>query len=130
MYFLMNMEFRGDLRDLLIKKQSTCGYDGAAIVKKDGTLLSAYLPTCTNPDVFSIMSATMMGAAETAKSELKINSNLEEINVKAGSKLILAREINKELILILLLSDMQRDNAEQALHAIIKEINDVYTQKL
>ncbi|MEM3567340.1 MAG: roadblock/LC7 domain-containing protein, partial [Thermoplasmata archaeon] len=117
------------LYDLLASMQTKCGYDGAAVVKKDGTLIASYLPSCANPDVFSIMSATMLGAAETAKAELKITSNLEEIRVKAGSKVISAKEVNKELLLICLSTNSSEEKLKSMLPGLIEEINEIYNQE-
>lgn len=120
------MGLRGSLYDLLASMQPKCGYDGAAVIKKDGTLIASYLPSCANPDVFSIMSATMMGAAETAKAELKIASNLEEIKVKAGTKVISAKEVNRELLLICLSTNSSEDKLNSMLPNLIKEIDQIY----
>ncbi|MCX8174159.1 MAG: roadblock/LC7 domain-containing protein [Thermoplasmata archaeon] len=122
------MSLRGDLYELLAAMQAKCGYDGAAVLKKDGTLLASYLPSCANPDVFSIMSATMIGAAETAKTELKISNNLEEIKVKAGSKVISAKEINKELLFVCLSTNSCDEQLKIALPDLLEEIKRIYTQ--
>ncbi|MEM3396422.1 MAG: roadblock/LC7 domain-containing protein [Thermoplasmata archaeon] len=122
------MSLRGELYELLAAMQSKCGYDGAAVLKKDGTLLASYLPSCANPDVFSIMSATMMGAAETAKAELKIASNLEEIKVKAGAKVISAKEINRDLLFVCLATNSCDEKLKSTLPDLIEEIKRIYSQ--
>lgn len=122
------MSLRGELYELLASMQSRCGYDGAAVLKKDGTLLASYLPSCANPDVFSIMSATMIGAAETAKTELKIASNLEEISVKAGAKVISAKEISNDLLFVCLSTNPCGEKLKSTLPDLLNEIKRIYSQ--
>jgi len=125
---ILNMGLRGEIYELLSAMQPRCGYEGAAVLKKDGTLIASYLPSCANPDVFSIMSATMIGAAETAKSELKIPGSLEEIMVKAGPKVISAKEIGKDLLLVCLLTNSCDEKLKTNLPMLIEEIKRVYSQ--
>ena len=46
------------------------GIEGSAIISRDGLVIVSHLPTRVGREAFSAMSATMLGAAETAMMEL------------------------------------------------------------
>ena len=54
-----------------IKKHE--GVDATAVVSRDGILVGAEIPPEVHGETFAIMSATMLGAAITANSELNKN---------------------------------------------------------
>ena len=49
------------------------GVDATAVVSRDGILVGAEIPPEVHGETFAIMSATMLGAAITANSELNKN---------------------------------------------------------
>jgi hypothetical protein len=56
----------------ILKGLSSIGdVDGSAIVTRDGLLIASDLPSDVDSETFAAMSATMIGAAETAVGELK-----------------------------------------------------------
>lgn len=59
------------LLKLLNDLQNVGEIEGSAIVTRDGLLVTSYLPEDINAETFAAMSAAMMGAAETAVSELE-----------------------------------------------------------
>jgi len=65
------------------------GANGAVLVKRDGSLLMKELPENIHAETFSIMCATIYGAAITANSNLKSNLKKIEVEGEAGSLLIL-----------------------------------------
>ncbi len=75
-----------DLEDL--KKELSL--TGIAIVRRDGTMEDSILSDQLNKDTFSIMCATIYGAAITANNELKYK-NLKRIviDTESGSLLLL-----------------------------------------
>ena len=65
-------ESKKDLLLGILKGLSSIGdIDGSAIVTRDGLLISSDLPRDLDAETFAAMSATMLGAAETAVGELK-----------------------------------------------------------
>jgi len=61
-----------DLQKTLKDLRSEFGSVASAVVSRDGILIAADIPEDALPETFTIMCATMMGAASTAHSELKI----------------------------------------------------------
>ncbi|RUM33505.1 MAG: hypothetical protein DSY33_04355 [Archaeoglobus sp.] len=64
------MSLRAQLEDILKELKSTGDIEASAIVSRDGLLIAADISSSVNADAFAAMSATMLGAAETAMSEL------------------------------------------------------------
>ena len=62
---------REEIESTLRKLSSIGEVEGCAIVSRDGLLIADALPKNIDVEIFSSMSATMHGAAETAISELK-----------------------------------------------------------
>ena len=61
-----------DLQKTLRQLKIESGSIASAIISRDGLLIAADLPEGTTAETFTIMCATLMGAASTAHSELKI----------------------------------------------------------
>lgn len=61
------MELKPALRAL----RQSCGATASAIISRDGLVIAADLPEAVSMDTFSIMCATLIGAASTANSELR-----------------------------------------------------------
>lgn len=59
------------LSDLLKGLEEEGDVEGSAIVTRDGLLIASGLPEDIDSETFAAMSATMLGAAETAVCELK-----------------------------------------------------------
>ncbi len=62
---------REQIESILRKLSSIGEVEGCAIISRDGLLIADALPKNIDVEIFSSMSATMHGAAETAISELK-----------------------------------------------------------
>jgi uncharacterized protein len=62
---------REEIENILRKLSAVGQVEGTAIVSRDGLLIADALPKNIDAEIFSSMSATMHGAAETAVSELK-----------------------------------------------------------
>ena len=73
----------------ILKSLSSIGdIDGSAIVTRDGLLIASDLPRDLDAETFAAMSATMLGAAETAVGELKKGSVERVIAEGKETKLI------------------------------------------
>lgn len=62
------MELQNSLTDL----RSEFGVVASAVLSRDGLLIASDIPEGITAETFTIMCATMMGAASTAHSELKV----------------------------------------------------------
>ncbi|MDP6627616.1 MAG: roadblock/LC7 domain-containing protein [Methanopyri archaeon] len=61
---------KGMLEKVLDDLRSVGDIEASAIVSRDGLLMASDMATGINAETFAAMSATMLGAAETAASEL------------------------------------------------------------
>jgi len=77
-----------ELLDVLKKLEDVGDIDGAAVITRDGLLVSSELPRDVDAETFAAMSATMFGAAETAVSELKKGSVKRVISEARDCKLV------------------------------------------
>ncbi|MEA3255493.1 MAG: roadblock/LC7 domain-containing protein [Candidatus Altiarchaeota archaeon] len=77
-------EFLSILKEL----ESAGDIDGAAIITRDGLLVSSELPRDVDAETFAAMSATMFGAAETAVLELKKGAVKRVISEAQDCKLV------------------------------------------
>ena len=64
------MSVREILEKILRDLRATGDIDASAIVSRDGLLIAADIPQNVNAEAFAAMTAAMLGAAETATSEL------------------------------------------------------------
>ena len=90
---------------------------GASIISRDGLIIASDLSSEIDGETFAAMSAAMMGAAETAVSELKqgslsqIIADAEKgklIGIGAGKTAILISLIKKDANLGLILLEMKK----------------------
>ncbi|OPY28271.1 MAG: Roadblock/LC7 domain protein [Methanocella sp. PtaU1.Bin125] len=64
-------EFGGDLKAVLAKLKEA-GVDSSAVIRRDGVIIEADLPgSPEEKESFAAMAAALLGAAETAASELR-----------------------------------------------------------
>lgn len=92
------------------------GVEASAIVSRDGLVIAADIPPGIKPETFSAMSATALGAAETAMAELKQGvpdrviieaSEGKIITVGAGPKALLVVMVAKDTGLGLVLAGIE-----------------------
>ena len=104
------------LEEVLKKLANVGGVEGSAIVARNGLLITSDLPKDIDERRFGAMSATMMGAIETAATTLKkglvkrVTAEIESttiITMGAGSKAILVVAASPSSNLGMLLIDME-----------------------
>lgn len=61
-----------DLQKALKELKEEFGSVASAVISRDGLLIAADMPDGVTSETFTIMCATLMGAASTAHSEIKI----------------------------------------------------------
>jgi len=64
------MELKPALRAL----RQSCGAIASAVISRDGLVIAADVPEGISTETFAIMCATLMGAASTANSELRVGT--------------------------------------------------------
>lgn len=92
------MELKPALRAL----RQSCGAIASAIISRDGLVVAADLPDGVSMETFAIMCATLMGAASTANSELRIGTPLSVVVDTEDAKMILVGAGRKALIVTVL----------------------------
>jgi uncharacterized protein len=84
----------------MLRKLATVGQvEGSAVVSRDGLLIADAVPKNIDAEIFSSMSATMHGAAETAMSELK-KGDAKTSMVESDQSIIVSYGVNPTFILV------------------------------
>lgn len=84
----------------ILKKLGNMGdVDGSAIVTRDGLLIASQLSSEIDAETFAAMSATMVGAAETAIAELKKGS-VERVIVESKETKLVATGAGSNALLV------------------------------
>lgn len=97
-------ESKKETLDALLKGfNDGCSCEGSAIVSRDGLLISSFLSGGVDAETFAAMSATMVGAAETAVSELKKGS-MERVIVESRDSKIIATGAGPSALLVVMAS--------------------------
>ncbi|MGQ9582930.1 MAG: roadblock/LC7 domain-containing protein [Thermoplasmatota archaeon] len=86
------------LGEILRELKRTGGIEASAVVSRDGILLASDIPDDVHGETFAIMSATMLGAAITANSELRKKSPDRILVESSDGRTIVAGAGDKSLI--------------------------------
>ncbi|MEE8167658.1 MAG: roadblock/LC7 domain-containing protein [Candidatus Hydrothermarchaeales archaeon] len=106
-----------DLEKVLAQIKRVGDIEASAVVSRDGLLMASDIPSGIHGETFAAMSATMLGAAETAISELKKgvpdrviveSKEGKVIATGAGSKALLVVMTTPEAGLGLILVEMEK----------------------
>ena len=92
------MELKPALRAL----RQSCGSIASAIISRDGLVIAADLPDGVSMDTFSIMCATLIGAASTANSELRVGTPQSVPVESEDAKMLVVGAGRKALIVTVL----------------------------
>ncbi len=90
--------------------------DGSAIITRDGLLIASDVDSSIHAETFAAMSATMLGAAETATLELKKGA-LDRVIVESKDAKIIAGGAGEKALLVVMTS------TEAGLGLILVEMN-------
>lgn len=105
------------LKNLLMEFNQSSGALASALLTRDGILISSALPEDVDAEAFAAMTATMVGAAETAFSELKAGvaervivegSRVKIVAMGAGEDVIFVAMAAKDATLGLILHQMAK----------------------
>ena len=105
------MELKPALRAL----RQSCGSIASAIISRDGLVIAADLPDGVSMDTFAIMCATLIGAASTANSELRIGTPQSVIVESEDAKMVVVGAGRKALIVTVLPSKTDPSAAKKEL---------------
>lgn len=94
----MNLELKPALRAL----RQSCGAIASAIISRDGLVIAADLPEGVSLDTFAIMCATLIGAASTANSELRVGTPMSVLVESEDAKMVVVGAGRKALIVTVL----------------------------
>lgn len=92
---------REEVENILRKLSSIGQVEGSAVVSRDGLLIADALPKNIDAEIFSSMSATMHGAAETAISELK-RGVCQMATAESDKSMVVSLGVNPTFILVAL----------------------------
>jgi len=87
------------LKEILTELNRSAGVNASAVVSRDGLLMSSVMPEDIDAEAFAAMTATMLGAAETAFSELK-KGVAERVIVEGTHAKIIAMGAGSEALLV------------------------------
>jgi uncharacterized protein len=88
------MELKPALRSL----RQSCGAMASAVLSRDGLVIAADLPEGVSMETFAIMCATLLGAASTANSELKVGTPKHVVVESEDAKMVIVGAGRKALI--------------------------------
>lgn len=88
------MELKPALRAL----RQSCGAIASAVISRDGLVIAADVPDGVSMETFAIMCATLLGAASTAHSELRISTPQHVVVESEDAKMVLVGAGRKALI--------------------------------
>jgi predicted regulator of Ras-like GTPase activity (Roadblock/LC7/MglB family) len=95
------MTVKEDLEKVLKDLTHVGDIDACAIVSRDGLLMASNIPQEVHAETFAAMSATMLGAAETAVSELRRGVPDRVIVESKEAKIIAAGAGPKALLVVM-----------------------------
>lgn len=92
------MELKPALRSL----RSSCGSMASAVISRDGLVIAADMPEGVSMETFAIMCATLLGAASTANSELRVGTPQHVVVESEEAKMVVVGAGRKALIVAVL----------------------------
>jgi len=95
------MSIKEMLEKILKDLRAVGDVDASAIVSRDGLLIAADIPQNINAEAFAAMTATMLGAAETATSELG-RGVPDRVIVEGGEGKIIAAGAGSKALLVVM----------------------------
>jgi predicted regulator of Ras-like GTPase activity (Roadblock/LC7/MglB family) len=88
------MELKPALRAL----RQNSGAIASAVISRDGLVIAADMPEGVSMETFAIMCATLLGAASTANSELRVGTPLHVLVESEDAKMVVVGAGRKALI--------------------------------
>ncbi|MFO7792014.1 MAG: roadblock/LC7 domain-containing protein [Candidatus Saliniplasma sp.] len=108
--------------DGILKALDRMGARGVAVLDKDGTHIASNLPGDISKNTFSIMCATVMGAAKTANSELD-REPLEKVTIESKDRRIIMINAGQKLVLSVIVSS--KANLDRVVESVSKAAKEI-----
>jgi predicted regulator of Ras-like GTPase activity (Roadblock/LC7/MglB family) len=112
-----------ELDKILTSLQNVSDVEGAAIITRNGILVSSNLPPDTDGQKFAAMSASMVGASETAAALLKSFAKRIIVEIERGK--IIALGAGPKAILVVSINE--KANIEELTPELEKHRKDIMT---
>ncbi|OGS52622.1 MAG: hypothetical protein A3K75_02035 [Euryarchaeota archaeon RBG_13_61_15] len=90
------------MKPALRSLRQSCGAVASAIISRDGLIIASDVPEGVSAETFAIMCATLLGAASTANSELRVGTPQTVVVESEDAKLIVIGAGRKALIVAVL----------------------------
>jgi hypothetical protein len=94
----------------------------SALVSKDGLVIASYVPPGVYVDTFSIMCATILGAAATADSELKLSPPKRIVVSADDGNIIILNAGRKTLAVLVTTKDSDPDTVVKETQSVIAKV--------
>lgn len=96
----MSESIKEQLNDLLKNLHDQNEIEASAVVSRDGLIITAKMSNGLDADTFAAMTATMMGAAETAITEID-KGNISQVIVESNKAKIVCLGAGERALLVL-----------------------------
>jgi predicted regulator of Ras-like GTPase activity (Roadblock/LC7/MglB family) len=90
------------LREMVRALRDVTKAEAAAVINRDGAILSAELPPSVSPETFSIMCAAILGAGMTASTELR-HKPPRRVVLESVDATTLIQEVGRRSMVVLVL---------------------------
>ena len=94
----------------------------SAIVSRDGLIIAGDVPEGISGETFGIMCATLLGAASTAHSELRIDTPTRVVVESEDSVMVVMGAGRKALLVTVVPGDVDRESLEKRLAGLVDTI--------
>lgn len=111
------------IESILHELEASEGIQDAVLVSRSGMHIAGTVPKGAHPETFVAMFAILLGAAETATSELKERLDSVVINLE-GSKVVIANDGPKALFVFRMPKDADYRRLRQNLEKYAKRIEE------
>ena len=123
----MSNTLKDQMNAMLLELNSIDDIEASAVVSRDGLLISAQMTNGLDADTFAAMTATMMGAAETAIVELG-KGTISQVTVESDQVTVICVGAGERALLVLPMSastpiDSVRDNVMATKDKIVALLN-------
>ncbi len=112
--------------EMVLEELADKGIYGSAVMNKDGTPIASDLPGDVNHHTFSIMCATVMGAARTANSEFDMKP-LEKISIDSVDRNIIIVNAGRNMVLSAVIKSSEDfKHVEDSIYKAADKISNLY----
>jgi predicted regulator of Ras-like GTPase activity (Roadblock/LC7/MglB family) len=111
--------------EILRELKKVGGVEASAVVSRDGILMASDIPDDVHGETFAIMSATMLGAAITANSELRKKLPERIVVESSDGRTIVAGAGSKSLLVVSTRGSVEMTNVMKAIEGAAGKIQEI-----